>query len=88
MEGAEAAVHTAGNMPENSDNSGVLAALLDKAAADQAALIAARHCKQVLCGIGFTAEHQLHRHIKCSLTLDELLDSARTDPGCRSNVVH
>ena len=35
------------------------------------------HCQQVLGGIGFTAEHALHRHIKRSLVLDGLLGSAR-----------
>jgi alkylation response protein AidB-like acyl-CoA dehydrogenase len=51
--------------------------LLAKAAAGQAALTAARHCQQVLGGIGFTSEHQLHHHIKRSLILDGLLGSAR-----------
>jgi hypothetical protein len=31
----------------------------------------------VLGGIGFTAEHRLHHHIKRSLILDNLLGSAR-----------
>ena len=51
--------------------------LLAKAAAGQAALTAARHCQQVLGGIGFTAEHQLHHHVKRALVLDGLLGSAR-----------
>ena len=51
--------------------------MLAKAAAGQAALTTARHCQQVLGGIGFTAEHQLHRHVKRSLMLDGLLGSAR-----------
>lgn len=54
-----------------------LASLLAKAAAGQAALTAARHCQQVLGGIGFTAEHRLHRHVKRSLVLDGLLGSTR-----------
>ena len=37
--------------------------LLAKAAAGQAALTAAKHCQQVLGGIGFTAEHELHQHV-------------------------
>jgi alkylation response protein AidB-like acyl-CoA dehydrogenase len=51
--------------------------LLAKAAAGQAALTTARHCQQVLGGIGFTAEHALHRHVKRSLLLDGLLGSTR-----------
>ncbi|MFE2884923.1 acyl-CoA dehydrogenase family protein [Streptomyces sp. NPDC059272] len=52
-------------------------ALLAKAAAGQAALTAARHCQQVLGGIGFTAEHDLHRHVRRAVVLDGLLGSAR-----------
>jgi alkylation response protein AidB-like acyl-CoA dehydrogenase len=40
-------------------------------------LTAAKHCQQVLGGIGFTNEHELHRHIKRVLVLDGLLGSAR-----------
>lgn len=54
-----------------------LGSLLAKAAAGQAALTTARHCQQVLGGIGFTAEHDLHRHIRRVLVLDGLLGSAR-----------
>jgi len=54
-----------------------LSSLLAKAAAGHAALVAARHCQQVLGGIGFTAEHELHRHVKRALILDGLLGSAR-----------
>lgn len=54
-----------------------LGALLAKAAAGQAALTAARHCQQVLGGIGFTAEHDLHRHVRRAMVLDGLLGSAR-----------
>ncbi|MFB7440586.1 acyl-CoA dehydrogenase family protein [Streptomyces mirabilis] len=54
-----------------------LGCLLAKAAAGQAALTAARHCQQVLGGIGFTAEHDLHRHVRRALVLDGLLGSAR-----------
>lgn len=68
IEGAEATVLTA---------SDELGCLLAKAAAGQAALTAARHCQQVLGGIGFTAEHELHRHVKRALVLDGLLGSTR-----------
>ena len=53
-----------------------LGSLLAKAAAGQAALTAARHSQQVLGGIGFTAEHGLHRHVRRALVLDGLLGSA------------
>ncbi|OBJ11736.1 acyl-CoA dehydrogenase family protein [Mycobacterium colombiense] len=73
IEGAEATLQAA---TECDDPQG-LASLLARAAAGQAALTAARHCQQVLGGIGFTAEHPLHHHIKRSLILDGLLGSSR-----------
>lgn len=51
--------------------------LLAKAAAGQAAMTAARHCQQVLGGIGFTAEHPLHRYVRRALVLDGMLGSSR-----------
>lgn len=74
IEGAEATLQVAGDLSDDSDG---LACLLAKAAAGQAALTAARHCQQVLGGIGFTAEHRLHHHVKRALILDALLGSAR-----------
>ena len=71
IEGAEATLQI------TSSESGDLGALLAKAAAGQAALTAARHCQQVLGGIGFTAEHELHRHVKRAFFLDGLLGSTR-----------
>lgn len=73
IEGAEATLQAA---TECDDPEG-LASLLAKAAAGQAALTTARHCQQILGGIGFTAEHPLHHHIKRSLILDGLLGNAR-----------
>lgn len=67
LDGAEAALGAA-------DTEG--GALLGKAAAGQAALTASRHCQQVLGGIGFTAEHDFHRHARRVLVLDGLLGSA------------
>lgn len=68
LEGAEATlVHADGEF----------SSLLAKAAAGRAALTAARHCQQVLGGLGFTAEHPLHRHVKRTLVLDGLLGSTR-----------
>jgi hypothetical protein len=74
IEGAEATLDAATAQTDDADG---LASLLAKAAAGQAALTAARHCQQVLGGIGFTAEHPLHHHVKRSLILDGLLGSAR-----------
>jgi hypothetical protein len=71
IEGAEATLLAAAVEPDG------LSFLLAKAAAGQAALTAARHCQQVLGGIGFTAEHELHRHVKRALVLDGLLGSSR-----------
>ena len=71
IEGAEATLIAAAAEPDE------LSFLLAKAAAGQGALTAARHCQQVLGGIGFTAEHALHRHVKRVLFLDGLLGSSR-----------
>lgn len=68
IEGAEAALHFA-----DTD----LGAVLGKAAAGQAALTTAKHCQQVLGGIGFTDEHDLHRHVRRTYVLDGLLGSSR-----------
>ncbi|MHC5257725.1 acyl-CoA dehydrogenase family protein [Streptomyces sp. UC4497] len=68
LEGAEATLLAA---------DGDLSSLLAKAAAGRAALTASRHCQQTLGGTGFTAEHELHRHVKRALTLDGLLGSSR-----------
>ena len=38
----------------------------------------ARHCQQVLAGIGFTTEHPLHRYVRRVLVLDQLLGDARS----------
>ncbi|MFY9921580.1 MAG: acyl-CoA dehydrogenase family protein [Mycobacterium sp.] len=71
IEGAEATLTLPGD--DNPD----LTALLAKAAAGTAALTAAKHCQQVLGGIGFTAEHDLQHHVKRVLVLDGLLGSSR-----------
>jgi hypothetical protein len=71
IEGAEATLILPGQ-----DN-GDLTAMLAKAAAGKAALTAAKHCQQVLGGIGFTAEHDLQHHVKRVLVLDGLLGSSR-----------
>jgi alkylation response protein AidB-like acyl-CoA dehydrogenase len=51
--------------------------LLSEAAAGQAALTAALPCRQVLGGIGFTAEHPRHRHLSRVVVLNGLLGCAR-----------
>jgi hypothetical protein len=71
IEGAEATLTLPGD--DNPD----LTAMLAKAAAGKAALTTARNCQQVLGGIGFTEEHDLHRHVKRILVLDQLLGSSR-----------
>ena len=72
LDGAEATLLAA---TASEDDNG-LSCLLAKAAAGHAALTAARHCQQVLGGIGFTAEHGLHRHVRRALVLDGLLGSS------------
>jgi alkylation response protein AidB-like acyl-CoA dehydrogenase len=59
------------------DGSGETASMA-KAVAGRAARTAARHCQQVLAGIGFTVEHPLHRFVRRVLVLDELFGSARS----------
>lgn len=71
IEGAEATLTVA--VIDSPD----LTSMLAKAAAGKAALTAAKHCQQVLGGVGFTAEHDLHRHIERVLVLDGLLGNAR-----------
>ncbi len=53
-------------------------AAMAKALAGRGARTAARHCQQVLAGIGFTTEHTLHRYIRRVLVLDEVFGSARS----------
>jgi hypothetical protein len=49
-----------------------------KALAGRGARTAARHCQQVLAGIGFTTEHDLHLYIRRILVLDQLFGTAQT----------
>ena len=48
-------------------------AAMAKGMAGRSARTVARHCQQVLAGIGFTTEHPLHRHVRRVLVLDQLL---------------
>lgn len=50
-----------------------LSAAIAKALAGRGARTAARHCQQVLAGIGFTTEHPLHRYVRRVVVLDGLL---------------
>lgn len=52
-------------------------ALMAKATAGREARIATRHCQQVLAGIGFTTEHDLHRFIRRALVLDATFGTAK-----------
>jgi len=49
-----------------------------KALAGRGARTAARHCQQVLAGIGFTTEHEFHLYARRVLVLDELFGSSRS----------
>jgi alkylation response protein AidB-like acyl-CoA dehydrogenase len=60
------------------DDGSPTAAAMAKAVAGRAARTAARHCQQVLAGIGFTTEHPFHRYQRRVLVLDQLFGSARS----------
>jgi hypothetical protein len=72
IEAAEAVLTAAQDAP-----SPALAAAA-KSLAGRGARTAARHCQQVLAGIGFTAEHPFHRSYRRTLLLDQLFGSAHT----------
>ena len=55
------------------DDPSPVTAGMAKAFAGRSARSAARHCQQVLAGIGFTTEHPLHLFIRRTLVLDQLL---------------
>src|SRR5262249_56117274 len=70
VESLEAALIAARDEP-NPDT-----AALAKAVAGRTAHTVARHCQQVLAGIGFTAEHSFHRFLKRILALEGIFGSA------------
>jgi alkylation response protein AidB-like acyl-CoA dehydrogenase len=72
IESAEAAVDAAW------DDGSALAAAIAKAVAGRNARLAARHCQQVLAGIGFTAEHAFHGYLRRVLVLEQLFGDARS----------
>ena len=53
-------------------------AAMAKAVSGREARTAARHCQQVLAGIGFTTEHRLHRYVRRVLVLDGLFGTSRS----------
>ena len=59
------------------DDGSPFAAAAAKAIAGRGARVAAKHCQQVLAGIGFTLEHPFHRHLRRALVLDRLLGSSK-----------
>ena len=71
VEGARALLDAAWEAPSAE------AAAMAKATAGRSARTAARHCQQVLAGVGFTTEHPLHRYVRRVLVLDELFGSSR-----------
>lgn len=71
IEAAQAAVD--GAWDEGTD----LAASVAKAVAGRNARIVAKHCQQVLAGIGFTTEHPFHRYFGRVLDLDHQLGDYR-----------
>ena len=48
-------------------------ASIAKSSAGRGARTVARHCQQVLAGIGFTAEHPFHRYYRRTIVLDQVL---------------
>jgi hypothetical protein len=57
------------------DDLSPVTAAMAKAFAGRSARTVARHCQQVLAGIGFTTEHPLHRSVRRRIALDQLLGS-------------
>jgi hypothetical protein len=55
------------------DDPSPVTAGMAKAFAGRSARGAARHCQQVLAGLGFTTEHPLHLFIRRTLVLDQML---------------
>jgi hypothetical protein len=60
------------------EDGSALSAAAAKAIAGRSARVAAKHCQQVLAGIGFTLEHPFHHHLRRVLVLDRLLGDSRS----------
>ena len=72
LEAADALLTAAWDEPEPDP---VLAAMA-KALAGRSGRTVARHGQQVLAGIGFTTEHDLHRFVRRTIVLDQLLGAS------------
>lgn len=72
------AIESAASLTEGAwlDGSSVSAGMA-KALAGRAGHTAAKHCQQVLAGIGFTTEHRHHLYVRRVLLLDGLFGSSR-----------
>ncbi|HUR76967.1 MAG TPA: acyl-CoA dehydrogenase family protein [Acidimicrobiales bacterium] len=60
------------------DDGSPLAASVAKAISGRNAGVVARHCQQVLAGVGFTIEHPFHNYLRRVITLDHLLGDSKT----------
>jgi len=60
------------------DDGTPLTAAMAKAVAGRSARTVSRHCQQVLAGIGFTTEHDLHLYVRRVIVLDRLLGDSRS----------
>ncbi|MEU8803120.1 acyl-CoA dehydrogenase family protein [Spirillospora sp. NPDC048819] len=80
LDGGEAALAAAVEMAEGAWPARVapVPAGIAKALAGRNARTVARHCQQVLAGVGFTDEHDFHHYFRRVLALDGLLGDART----------
>jgi hypothetical protein len=78
VEAASAALAAATEGWPAAGATGAAGAGMAKAMAGRAAKTAARHCQQVLAGIGFTNEHPFHRYLRRTVALDQLLGSSAT----------
>ena len=58
------------------DEPDAVIAAVAKAVAGRSARTVARHCQQVLAGIGFTTEHPFHRSFRRIVVLDQLLGAS------------
>ena len=68
------AVEASGTLVEAAwEDSDPVTCALAKSYAGRSARTVARHCQQVLAGIGFTAEHPFHHHLRRAVVLDQLL---------------
>jgi alkylation response protein AidB-like acyl-CoA dehydrogenase len=72
VEAADAALDAAWQLETS------LSAAAAKAVAGRGARTVAKHCQQVLAGIGYTTELPFHRYFRRVLALDALLGDART----------